>query len=160
MGCRQIMFIACLLVSFAGISFAQTSQPPPAPQEDIIKALGTLKLEHLKKVVPAGTVNPIRPEYGSHLAKVGAVTRFTEPGGQVAYYFNHAGILVSAQATAKRPIPKEKLLREIKGLNFKKYPPNTLSAAFVRRSPHVVQGFYLDKAEKNVVLTTYDFLPR
>jgi YD repeat-containing protein len=160
MGCRQIMFIACLLVSFAGISFSQTSQPPPAKQEDIIKALGTLKLEDLKKAVPSGAVNPIRPESGSHLAKAGAVTRFTEPGGRVAYYFNQAGILVSAQATAKRPLPKEKVLREIKGLNFKKYPPNNLSAAFVRRSPHVVQGFYLDKAEKNVVITTYDFLPR
>jgi hypothetical protein len=158
MGFRQIMFIMCLLLSCAGISFAQASRPPP-PQEDIIKALGILKLEDLKKAVPSGVETPIRPEPGSRLARVGAVTRFTEPGGKVVYYFNRAGILVSAQATAKSPIPKERLLREIKGLNFKKYPPGNLSAAFVHRSPRIVQGFYLDKAEKNVVITTYDFLP-
>lgn len=160
MNFRQIVFIVCLLVSLAGTSYSQTPQPPPVSKGDIIKALGTLKLEDLRKAVPTGVINLIKPESGSHLDKTGAVTRFTEPGGHVAYYFNRAGILVSAMTTAKRPIPKEKLLREIKGLNFKKYPPNNLSAAFVRRSPHVVQGFYLDKAEKNVVITTYDFLPR
>ena len=91
---------------------------------------------------------------------MGAVTRFTDPGGGAAYYFNRAGILVSAQTKAKRPLSKEELLRDIKGLEFRKYPPNDLSAAFVRRSPRVVQGFYLDKAEKFVVITTYDYVPR
>jgi hypothetical protein len=89
-----------------------------------------------------------------------AVTRFTEPGGDVAYYFDRAGILVSAQTKAKRPLAKEDLSREIQGLKFKKYPPNNLSAAFIRRSPRVVQGFYLDQAGKYVVITTYDYLPR
>jgi hypothetical protein len=91
---------------------------------------------------------------------VGAVTRFTEPGGGVAYYFNCAGILVSAQARAKKPLDKRELLREIQGLKFKQYPPDNLVAAFVRRSPRVVQGFYLDRAGKFVVVTTYDYIPR
>jgi hypothetical protein len=160
MGARQVILIIFFLLSFAAISFAQTSRPKPAPQEDIIKALGILKLADLKKAVPQGTETLITPESGSRLAQVGAVTRFTEPGGGAAYYFNRAGILVSAQSRAIKPIPKEKLLREIKGLNFKKYPPNNMSAAFVRRSPLVVQGFYLDQAEKYVVITTYDYVPR
>jgi len=155
-----MMVILCCLLSFAGVLFAQTSRPPPAPPEDILKALGTLKLKDLKKAVPRGTESRIRPESGSRLAQVGAVTRFTEPGGGAAYYFNRAGILISAQSKAKSPLPKEKLLREIKGLKFKKYPPNNLAAAFVRRSPRVVQGFYLDKAENYVVITTYDYVPR
>ena len=160
MSARQMMFIICCLLSFAGVSFAQTSRPTPAPPEDIIKALGTLKLADLKKAVPRGTETRIQPESGSRLAQVGAVTRFVEPGGGAAYYFNRAGILVRAQAKAKSPLPKETLLREIKGLKFKKYPPTNLSAAFVRRSPRVVQGFYLDKAGKYVVITTYDYVPR
>jgi hypothetical protein len=154
-----MILIICLLLSFAAVSFAQTSRPKPAPQEDIIKALGILKLADLKKAVPQGTETRITPESDSRLAQVGAVTRLTEPGGGAAYYFNRAGILVSAQSKATRLLTKEELLREIKGLQFKKYPPNNMSAAFVRRSPRVVQGFYLDQAEKYVVITTYDYVP-
>lgn len=131
-----------------------------AAQEDIITALGFLKLADLKKAVPQGKETRITPEPGSRLAQVGAVTRFTEPGGSAAYYFNRAGILVSAQARAKKLLAKEELLRDIKGLKFKQYPPDNLSAAFIRRSPRVVQGFYLDKAGKYVVITTYDYVPR
>lgn len=160
MGVRRMVFIMGFLLSFVCVSFAQTSPATPTPPENIIKALGTVKLRDLKKAVPRGTETRIRPESGSRLAQVGAETRFTEPGGGVAYYFNRAGILVSAQSRAKRPIPKEKLLREIKALKFKKYPPNNMLAAFVRRSPRVVQGFYLDKAGRNIVITTYDYLPR
>jgi hypothetical protein len=149
-----------LIWSLTALAFAQSSQSTPAPQEDIIKALGTLKLVDLKKAMPQGKEARITTEPGSRLSRVGAVTRFTEPGGGAAYYFNRAGILVSAQAKAKRPLTKEELLLEIKGLEFKKYPPNNLSAAFVRRSPQVVQGFYLDKAGKYVIITTYDYIPR
>jgi hypothetical protein len=155
-----MVLVIGLLLSFAAISFAQTSRSTPAAQEDIIKALGTLRLADLKKAVPQGTETRIKTESGSRLANVGAVTRFTEPGGGVAYYFNRAGILVSAQTKAKKPLSKEMIMRQIKGLKFRKYPPNKLSAAFVRRSPRVVQGFYLDRTEKYVVITTYDYLPR
>jgi hypothetical protein len=78
----------------------------------------------------------------------------------VAYYFNRAGILVAAQSKAAKPIPKETLLREYKGLEFKKYPPQQMSAAFIRRSPNVVQGFYLTKDDKYIAFTTYDYLPK
>jgi hypothetical protein len=158
MGARRVILIIFFLVSLAAVSFAQNSRSDPGHHEDIIKALGTLKLADLKKAVPQGTETRITPEPGSRLAQVMAVTRFTEPGGGVAYYFNRAGILVSAQTKAKRPLAKEELLREIKGLKFKKYPPNNLAAAFVRRSPRVVQGFYLDQAGRYVVIITYDYL--
>ena len=161
MGLRQMVLIICLLLCCTALSFAQTSRATsPAPEEDILKALGTMKLADLKKAVPRGTETSVSPEPGSRLARVGAVTRFTEPGGGASYYFNRAGILVSAQTKAKRPLSKEELLREVKGLEFKKFPPNDVSAAFVRRSARVVQGFYLDKAEKYVVITTYDYLPQ
>ena len=155
---RWLIFTWCLVLSLTVLASAQRSSSTPEPQEDIIKALGTLKLADLKKAVPQGTETRIKTEPGSRLARVGAVTRFTEPGGGAAYYFNRAGILVSAQTKAKRPLTKEDLQREIKGLKFKKYPPNNLSAAFVRRSPRVVQGFYLDKTGKYVAITTYDYV--
>jgi hypothetical protein len=155
---RWIILTCCLFLSLTVLAFAQSSSSSPAPQEDIIKALGTLKLADLKKAVPQGTETRITAEPGSRLARVGAVTRFTEPGGGAVYYFNRAGILVSAQSKATRPLTKEELLREIKGLKFKKFPPHNLSAAFVRRSPRVVQGFYLDKTGKYVVITTYDYV--
>lgn len=157
---RHITVLVCVLLSFAAFSSAQTTSTAAAPQEEIITALGTLKLADLKKAVPQGTETSIKAEPGSRLAQVGAVTRFTEPGGGVAYYFNRAGILVSAQARAKKPLDKRELLREIQGLKFKQYPPDNLVAAFVRRSPRVVQGFYLDRAGKFVVVTTYDYIPR
>ena len=160
MGARRVILGMFFLLSFAAVSSAQNSPSHPSHHEDIIKALGTLKLTDLKKAVPRGRETHITAEPGSRLARVGAVTRFTEPGGGVAYYFNRAGILVSAQTKAKRPLTKEELVREIKGLKFKKYPPNDLAAAFVQRSPQVVQGFYLDKAGKYVVITTYDYVPR
>lgn len=157
---RQVSVIICTLLSLAAFLFALTSQVASAAQEEIIAALGNLKLTELKKAVPRGTETSIKAAPGSRLARVGAVTRFTEPGGGVNYYFNRAGILVSAQTSAKKPVTKEELLRDIQGLKFKQYPPDNLSAAFVRRSPRVVQGFYLDKAGKYVVVTTYDYVPR
>ena len=157
---RHITALVCVLLSLAAFSFAQSTPTAAVPQEEIIAALGRLKLADLKKAVPRGTETSIKAEPGSRLAQVGAVTRFTEPGGGVAYYFNRAGILVSAQARAKKPLDKRELLREVKGLKFKQYPPDNLSAAFIRRSPRVVQGFYLDKAGKYVVVTTYDYIFR
>jgi hypothetical protein len=164
------VFVIILLLGFAGVSLAQYSQPsrkapPPSSSQtqtkqlDIIQALGKLKLEEVKKAVPRGTESTVRPEPGSRLATVGAVTRFQEPSGDVSYYFNRAGILVSAQSKAKRLISKEQLEREIKGLTFKKFPPTEIMAAFARRSPQVVQGFYLGKDGRYVEYTTFDYMP-
>ena len=155
-----VFLMIILLLGLASLSLAQSTPKTDAKPIEIVEALGRLKLPDMKKAVPKGSETAIKPEPGSRLAKVGAVTRFTEPGGEVAYYFNRAGILVSAQSKAKRPVPKETLLRDIKGLEFKKYPPQQMSAAFVRRSPNVVQGFYLTKDDKYVTITTYDYLPR
>jgi hypothetical protein len=165
------VFVMILLLGFAGVSRAQYSQPSPqasppgssqtqTKQLDVVQALGKLKLEEVKKAVPRGTESTIRTEPGSRLAAVGAVTRFQEPSGDVSYYFNRAGILVSAQSKARRLISKEQLEREIKGLTFKQYPPTQIMAAFARRSPQVVQGFYLGKDGRYVEYTTFDYMPQ
>jgi hypothetical protein len=160
-GMRALAVVLALLLS-AGLAFAQASAPRGQQQQqlDIVDALGKLTLTDLKQAVPRATESPVRAEPGSRLAQVGAVTKLSEPGDGAAYYFNRAGVLVSAQTKATRPIPKQTLMREIKGLEFKKFPPNQISAAFVRRSPQVVQGFYLDQEERYVTLTTYDYVPR
>ena len=93
---------------------------------------------------------------GSRLSQVKAVTRY-ELRGQT-YYFNSRKILVSASSEATKPLTKEQLLRDIKGLEFKKYPPSNVSAAFVKRSSCVIQGFYLTPDDKFVSLTTYDYI--
>lgn len=160
----RAVFVIIILLGFAGTSLAQTSARPPAQSTakppEVMEALGKMKLSDIKKSVPRGTETTIKPEPSSRLAQVGAVTKFTEPGGEVLYFFNRAGILVSAQAKANKPITKQTLVQEIKGIEFKKYPPNQMSAAFVRRSPTVIQGFYLSPDDKFVQYTTYDYLPR
>jgi hypothetical protein len=125
-----------------------------------MEALGKMKLADIKKSIPRGTESAVKTDPTSRLAKVGAVTQFTEPGGAVVYYFNRAGTLVSAQSKASKPVTKEALEREIKGITFKKFPPKQMSAAFVRRSPTVIQGFYLSPDDKFVEYTTFDYLPR
>ena len=75
-----------------------------------------------------------------------------------SYYFNSRKILVSASSAATKPLTKEQLLRDIKGLEFKKYPPSNVSAAFVKRSSCVIQGFYLTPDDKFVSMTTYDYI--
>ena len=99
-------------------------------------------------------------EPGSRLSKVKAATRYEIRGHGVSYYFNSRGILVSASSAATKPLTKEKLLQYIKGLEFKKYPPSNVSAAFVKRSSCVVQGFYLTPDDKFVNMTTYDYTCR
>ena len=74
MGLRQMVLIICLILCCTALSFTQTSRATsPAPEEDILKALGTMKLADLKKAVPQGTETSITPESGSRLARVGAV---------------------------------------------------------------------------------------
>jgi len=148
-------FFILVLVS---VSVAQTAPTaPPAPSgPDILTALGKITLEEVKKNAPGGTETPVQDQPGSRLSQVKAVTRY-ELRGQT-YYFNSRKILVSASTAASKPLTKEQLLRDIKGLEFKKYPPNNVSAAFVKRSPCVVQGFYLTPDEKFVSMTTFDYI--
>ena len=149
------IFLILVLVSASGAQTAPTA-PPPTSGPDIITALGKITLEELKKNAPGGTETPVQDQPGSRLSQVKAVTRY-ELRGQ-SYYFNSRKILVSASAAATKPLTKEQLLRDIKGLEFKKYPPSNISAAFVKRSSCVVQGFYLTPDDKFVSMTTYDYI--
>jgi hypothetical protein len=172
------VFVMILLFGLTSASLAQESRPTPtapppsspqtkakqpatkAKQTDILQALGKLKLADFKKANPRSTESTIKPEPNTRLATVGAVTRIQEPSGAVIYYFNRAGILVSAQAKATRPLTREQLEKDIKGLKFEVYPPNDIMAAFIRRSPQVVQGFYLGPNDEFVEYTTFDYLPK
>lgn len=149
------MFLILVLVSVSGAQTAPKA-PPPTSGPDILTSLGKLTLAEVKKNAPGGTETPVQNQPGTRLSKVKAVTRY-EIRGQT-YYFNSRRILVSASSEATKPLTKEQLLRDIKGLEFKKYPPNNISAAFVKRSPCVVQGFYLSRDDKMVTITTYDYI--
>jgi hypothetical protein len=166
------VFVMLLLFGLTSASLAQESRPKPTTpppsssqtkaQEPILKALGKLKLEDFKKANPGSTESTIKPAPGTRLATVGAVTSVPDPKakGAVIYYFNRAGILVSAQAKATKPLAKEELEQKIQGLDFQPYPPNDIMAAFVRRSPKVVQGFYLGQNDMFVEYTTFDYMPQ
>jgi hypothetical protein len=147
-----------LILALVSVSGAQTppKAPAPASSPDIVDTLGKITLDQVKKNAPGGTETPVQYQPGSRLSKVKAVTRYELRGQN--YYFNSRKILVSASSEATKPLPKEKLLQDIKGLEFKKYPPNNISAAFVKRSSCVVQGFYLSPDEKFVSMTTYDYI--
>jgi hypothetical protein len=149
-----------LVLTLALVSLCGAQAPPKAPAAtatpDIITSLGKLTLDQVKKNAPGGTESVVRAQPGSRLAKVRAVMRY-ELRGQT-YYFNYRKILVSASAEASKPLTKEQLMRDIKGLEFKKFPPNNISAAFVKRSPCVVQGFYLSPDDKFVKMTSYDYI--
>jgi hypothetical protein len=148
-------FFILVLVSVSGAQTAPTA-PPPGGGPDIITSLGKITLEQVKKNAPGGAETPVKDQPGSRLSKVKAVTRY-EASGQ-SYYFNSRKILVSASSGATKPLTKEKLLQDIKGLEFKKFPPSNISAAFVKRSDCVVQGFYLTPDDKFVSMTTYDYI--
>jgi len=148
------IFLILVLVSVSGAQTAPTA-PPPASGPDIITSLGKITLEQVKKNAPGGTETPVQNQPGTRLSKVKAVTRYEIRGQD--YYFNSRRILVSASSAATKPLTKEKLLQDIKGLEFKKYPPNNVSAAFVKRSDCVIQGFYLTPDDKFVSMTTYDY---
>jgi hypothetical protein len=157
------IFLILGLVSASGAQTAQKAPPPtPAPQKapapDIISSLGKITLDQIKKNDPGGTETPVQSQPNSRLSKVKAVTRYEVPRQGVSYYFNSRKVLVSASSAASKRLPKEELLRSIKGLEFKKYPPSNVSVAFVKRSPNVIQGFYLTPDDKFVNLTTYDYI--
>lgn len=157
------IFLILALVSVSGAQTAQKAPPPtPAPQKapgpDIVNSLGKITLDQVKKNEPGGTETPVNSPPGSRLNNLKAVTRYEVAKHGVSYYFNSRKILVSASSAAAKPLRKEELMRSIKGLEFKKFPPNNVSAAFVKRSSCVVQGFYLTKDDKFVNLTTYDYI--
>ena len=157
------IFLILVLVSAAGAQTAPKAPPPtPAPQKapgpDIISYLGKIPLDQIKKNEPGGTETPVHSQPDSRLSKVKAVTRYEVPRHGVSYYFNSRKVLVSASSVASKRLPKEELMRSIKGLEFKKYPPSNVSVAFVKRSPSVIQGFYLTPDDKFVNLTTYDYI--
>lgn len=137
---------------------APLSSPPSAPS--VLEMLGKADMEYVKKNLPGGNEQALTPNPGSRLATVGAVTSYTAPSGQSLYYFNRQGIMVSIAAKSIRPLSKDQLLQEIKGLSFTKFPPNQVEAAFVRRSATIIQGFYLAQDGKFVEVTTYDYAPQ
>jgi YHS domain-containing protein len=147
-----------LILVLVAVSGAQTAPKPPPPTSgpDILTSLGKITLEQVKKNAPGGTETPVQNQPGSRLANVKAVTCY-EVHGQT-YYFNSRRILVSASSKATKSLTKEQLLKDIKGLEFKKFPPNNVSAAFVKRSSCVIQGFYLTRDGKYVSMTTYDYV--
>jgi len=164
-------FLALMLVlSLVAPSAAQTAAPkqasptwgqqagkPSNPTEQVIASLGKLKLEDVKKNAPGGVLAPYKPDPGTRLGNLRVETRYTEANGNTSYFFNRQGVLVSLVATTTKPVTKDELQRQIKGLEFNRYPPGTY-AAFVKRGPKVVQGFYLDPEGKKVVATTFDYL--
>lgn len=161
------IFLILVLVSISGAQTAQKAPPPtPVPQKapatapgpDIISSLGKITLDQIKKNDPGGAETPVHSQPDSRLSKVKATTRYEVPRHGVSYYFNSRGILVSASSAASKRLPKEELMRSIKGLEFKKYPPSNVSVAFVKRSSSVIQGFYLTPDDKFVNLTTYDYI--
>jgi hypothetical protein len=154
----RINLVIFLILALVSVSGAQTAPTAPAPTSgpDIVTSLGKITLEQVKKNAPGGAETPVQNQPGSRLSKVQAVTRYEIRGQD--YYFNSRKILVSASSTATKPLTKEKLLQDIKGLEFKKYPPNNVSAAFVKRSSCVIQGFYLTPDDKFVSTTTYDYI--
>ncbi len=157
------IFLILVLVSASGAQTAPKAPPPtPAPQKapgpDIVSSLGKMTLDQVKKNEPGGIEAPVNSPPGSRLNKVKAITRYEVAKHGVSYYFNSRKILVSASSAAAKPLRKEELMRGIKGLEFKKYPPSNVSVAFVKRSSCVIQGFYLTRDEKFVNLTTYDYV--
>lgn len=157
-----LSLVLVLILCLAGSVMAQQSRGEPAAKPGppaIIAALGKAKLEQIKKEAPGGIEAPVKSAPGSRLDKLKVDKSYTEPGGKSIYYFRQ-GVLVSATAKATKPLTKEELMREIKGLKFEKFPPNQVEAAFVRRSATIIQGFMLSNDGKYVEMSTYDYNPQ
>ncbi len=162
---RSVLFLALALsLSLITNAAAQTSAPkdakPKTQTTQIMESLGKLRVDEVKKNAPGGAETRLKPDRGSRLEKLQAETRYTQADGKTAYYFNRRGVLVSVATAATKPLTKDELLRQVKGLEFKKYPPKDNSAAFVKIAPNVLQGFYLAPDGKTVTMTTYDYLGR
>jgi hypothetical protein len=131
----------------------------PQPQKTTVTdLLGKATLDQIKRAYPGGKQDPISPHYNTLLAKVSARTRYVEPKGKTAYYFNSRGILVRVATTPKRLITKAELLRTMPDLKFTKEGPDGLPVAFMKRPDGIIQGFYLTKDGREVKLTTLDYV--
>lgn len=162
---RGAMAMALVLSLAGGVAAQEAgkagqSAPSKSKNLEILDMLGKTKLEHFKKGMPGGAETPTKTQPGSRLAALNAVTIYQAPDGKAAYYFNRQGILVSAAVKAAKPLTKEQLLREYPGLKFRKYPPQQTEAASFRRTPKIVQWFFLSQDGKYVELATFDYLPQ
>ena len=166
---RNRWLVFCVLGSLlAGSPFeagAQTAPPKTPPprgahqtQQNVTNLLGKATLDQVKRSIPGGRQDPVSPRYNTLLSKVNARTRYVEPKGKTAYYFNRRGILVRVATTPKRMITKNELLRDIPQLKFTREGPNGLPVAFIKRPDGIIQGFYLTKDGREVKLTTLDYV--
>lgn len=161
----RIVLGAALILALAGgaPALAQKAGQSAAPKEkkpEILDMLGRTKLEHFKKGMPGGAEARAKPRPGSRLDALKVMTVYQAPDAKAAYYFNRQGILVSAAVKAAKPLTKEQLLREYPGLKFQKYPPQQTEAASFRRTPKIVQWFFLSQDGKYVEITAFDYLPQ
>jgi hypothetical protein len=166
---RNLWLIFCVVGSLlAGSPLetrAQAVPPKPAPpqvapqtQVKVTDLLGKATLDQIKRAYPGGKQDPVSPHPNTLLGKVAAKTRYVEPKGQSAYYFNSRGILVRVATTPKRMITKDELMRAMPQLQFTKDGPDGLPVAFIKRPDGIIQGFYLTKNGKEVKLTTLDYV--
>lgn len=158
---RLALCLALILCLTSGVMAQQTgggSAGKPGA-DDIMQSLGKAKLEDIMKGAPGGVEAAVKPGPKSRLAQLKVDTSYTEPGEKAVYYFRR-GVLVSAAAKVTKPLTKQQAEKEIKGLKFEKLPPNQAEAAFIRRSPTVIQGFFLGKDGKYLEITTYDYIPQ
>ncbi len=168
---KVLLSSACLVyLLLSGIALevaaqAQTAPtapkaPPAATQKvTVLDMLGKSTLAQIKQAYPGGKQEPVTPAPNSVLGRTGARTRYVEPAAKTAYYFNSRDILVRVATTPKRRMTKEELLREMPGLTFKKESPKDLPVAFIKQTGgKIVQGFYLTPDEREVKLTTYDYV--
>jgi hypothetical protein len=155
--------LGLLLAGFSLGAGAQVHPSKTAPQTHAVKVtalMGKATLDQIKKAYPGGRQDPVSPRYNTLLSKVNARTRYVEPKGKTAYYFNRRGILVRVATTPKRMITKNELLRDIPQLKFTREGPNGLPVAFVKRPDGIIQGFYLTKNGQEVKLTTLDYVKK
>ena len=166
---RKLWLVLCVLGPLlAGSPFEAAAQAAPpkasAPrstaqtEQKVTDLLGKATLDQVKRAFPGGKQDTISPHYNTLLSKVNARTRYVEPKGKTAYYFNSRGILVRVATTPKRMITKNELLRDIPQLKFNREGPNGLPVAFIKRPDGIIQGFYLTKDGREVKLTTLDYV--
>jgi hypothetical protein len=168
---RNLGLVLCVVGALlAGSPFEAGAQaaPPKAPlprgarqtEQNVTALLGKATLDQIKRAYPGGRQDPISPHYNTLLAKINARTRYVEPQGKTAYYFNSRGILVRVAATPKRMITRDELLRDIPQLKFIREGPENMPVAFIKRPDGIIQGFYLTKNGKEVKLTTLDYVKK
>lgn len=166
---KALTFLVCLgYLLLSGICLEVAAQPaqkaPPAATKrvTVLDMLGKTTLAQIKQAYPGGKQEAISPKPNTTLAKTGARTRYMERTGKTAYYFNSRDILIRVATTPKRRMTKAELLRMVPGLTFEKEHPQDMPVAYrpIKRpdGAKIVQGFYLSPDQREVKLTTYDYL--